>query len=81
MDGGDNVCILDRPKIQVAQLKKGSTVRFSEVTDTHLILVPIIYVPDYLTVGSGSVPGAWAVVPSIRDLPKVWTISPTDQFQ
>ena len=29
------------------------------VTGTHLVLVPVIHVPDYLTVGPDLAPGVW----------------------
>jgi len=35
------------------------------VTGTRPVLAPVIHVPDYLTVGPGSVPGVWAVVPGM----------------
>ena len=36
------------------------------VTGTRPVLVLVIHVPDYLTVGPGSVPGVWAVVPGMH---------------
>ena len=42
----------------------------------------IVTVTEYLTVWPGSAPENWGCGPGyVRDPPKAWTMSPTDQFQ
>jgi len=72
IDRGDSVCILDGPRIQVAQPRYGFTTGFRGMTDIpywsychfhyhwHIFIVI-----DYLEVGPGLESGDWAVVPGM----------------
>ena len=73
IDGGDNVCILGGPRIQVAT-DLGSTEGFQGMTDIpsvyyFTVLLWVLFhsdavstVTDYQAVGPNSIPDIWAVV-------------------
>jgi len=80
IDGGNDVCILSGPSIQVTQPRQGSTAGFPGMT-----YIPYFYCYTVTVVPGGT---SWFSAKSlgrasgyVLDPPKSWIMSPIDQFQ